>query len=65
MMQQGEVSSTVKDCYIASEQKQFKTNIEIIWIKINIFQQNLFYVTAYYRSKERDIQSAEELRGSL
>ena len=27
----------VKDCYLATEQKQFKTNCEIVWMKIIFF----------------------------
>ena len=55
----------VKDCYLATEQKQFKTNCEIIWVKINFVSAKSLLVAAYYRQKEADAESAEELRRSL
>ena len=55
----------VRDCFIASEQKQFKTNCEIIWVKINIVSAKSLFVAAHCMPKEGDVQSVEELRRSL
>ena len=61
----GGVFILVRDCFIASEQKQFKTNCEIIWVKINIVSAKSLFVAAHCMPKEGDVQSAEELRRSL
>ena len=60
----GGVFILVRDCFIASEQKQLKTNCEIIWVKVNIASAKSLFVVAHYRPKE-DVHSAEELRHSL
>ena len=61
----GGVFILVKDCFVASEQKQFKTNYEIIWVKLNIASAKTLFVAAYYRRKEGDAQAAEELQRSI
>ena len=55
----------VKDCYLATEQKQFKTNCEIIWVKINFVSAKSLLIAAYCRPKEADAESAKGLRRSL
>lgn len=45
--------------------KQFQTNCENVWVKIDIVSAKSLFVAAYYRPKEGDIQSAEELRRSV
>ena len=55
----------VRDTLIATEQKQLKTNCEIIWVKIEIATAKPIYIAAYYRRKEGDTESIVELRRSL
>ena len=42
----------VKDALIATEQKQLKTNCELIWVKIDMVTTKPIYIAAYYRPKE-------------
>ena len=61
----GGVFILVKDSLYAPEQKQFKTNCEVIWIKLDTVAAKPLYKAAYYRPKENDAQSLEEFRRSL
>ena len=47
----------VRDYFIASEQKQFKTNCEIVWVKVNIASAKSLFVAAHYKPKEGCAQS--------
>ena len=60
----GSVFILVKDTIIAIEQKQLKTDCEIIWVKLDCCRQP-FYIAAYYRPWESDARSLEELKRSL
>ena len=55
----------VKDSFIASEQKQLKTECEIVWVKIEMATNKPLYVAAYYKPKDGDTKSAAELKRSL
>ena len=61
----GGVVILVKDDIIASEQKQFQTDCEILWIKIELVGTRHLHIAAYYRPKENDAYSADEFRRSL
>ena len=69
----GGVFILVKDTHIATEQKQLKTNCELIWVKIDMVTTKPLYVAAYYRPKggdtesiaERSLDMAAQLKGSL
>ena len=61
----GGVFILVKDTLLATEQKQLKTNCEVIWVKIDMVTTKPIYIAAYYRRKEGDTQSIAELRRSL
>ena len=61
----GGVFILVKDTFFATEQKQLKTNCEIIWVKIDMIMSKPLYVAAYYRTKEGDVESTAELWRSL
>ena len=61
----GGVFILVKDTIIATEQKQLKTDCEIIWVKLDIVGAKPLYIAANYRPKESDAQSLEELNRSL
>ena len=60
----GGVVILVKDDIIASEQKQFQTDCEILWIKIELVGTRPLHIAAYYRPKENDAHSADEFRRS-
>ena len=61
----GGVFILVKDTIIATEQKQLKTDCGIIWVKLDIVAAKPLYIAAYYRPKESDAHSLEELNRSL
>ena len=61
----GGVFILVKDTMIATEQKQLKTDCEIIWVKLDIVAAKPLYIAAYYRPKESGAHSLEELNRSL
>ena len=55
----------VKSDIIAYEQKEFKTDCEIVWIKIELEGTRPLFIAAYYRPKEGDSYSADEFRRSV
>ena len=55
----------IKDTLITTEQKQLKTNCELIWVKIDMVTTKPIYKAAYYRPKEGDTDSISELRRPL
>ena len=61
----GGVFVLVKDSFIVSEQKQLKTECEIVWVKIEMATNKPLYVAAYYKPKDGDTKSAAELKRSL
>ena len=61
----GGVLILVNDTLIATELKQFKTDCEIVWVKLNIVGAKPLYIAAYYRPRVGDAQSAEEFAKSL
>ena len=61
----GGVFILVKDTIIATKQKQLKTDCEIIWVKLDVVASKPLYIAAYYRPKESDAKSLEELNKSL
>ena len=48
----------VKGDIIVTEQKEYKTDCEIVWVKIEIVGTRPLFIAAYYRSKEGDSYSA-------
>ena len=57
----GEALILVKDTLITMEQKQLKTNCELIWVKIDMVTTKPIYIAAYYRPKEGDTDSIQNL----
>jgi hypothetical protein len=55
----------VKQTILATEQKQLKTDCEIIWVKIQLATCKSLYIAAYYKPKEDDVHSSEEFKKSL
>ena len=54
----------VKNDIIASEQKQFQTDWEILWVKIELVGTRPLHIAAYYRPKENDACCADEFTKS-
>ena len=61
----GGVFILLKDNIIASEIPQFKTNCEVLWVKIELIGTKPLFTAAYYHPKEGDADSSEELKKSL
>ena len=55
----------VKEDIIVTEQKEYKTDCEIVWVKIEIVGTRPLFIAAYYRPKEGDSYSADEFHRSL
>ena len=55
----------VKGDIIVSEQKEYKTDCEIIWLKLELVGTKPLFIAAYYRPKEGDSYSADEFHRSL
>ena len=56
----GGVLILVKNDIMASEQKQFQTDWEILWVKIELVGTRFLHIAAYYRPKENDACSVDE-----
>ena len=63
--QGGGVFILVRITFIATEQRELKTDCEIIWIKLELEGCKAFYIASYYRPKENDLHSFEEFKKSL
>ena len=50
---------------MASERKQFQTDCEILWVKIELVGTRPIYIAAYYRPKQNNAYNADEFRRSL
>ena len=61
----GGVFVLVKNNLVCTEQPQYRTDYEIIWIKLEIVGAQPLYIAAFYRPKEDDLDSIEQLRSSL
>jgi hypothetical protein len=61
----GGVFLLVKSNLLASEQPQFRTDCEIIWVKLEIKGCKALYIASYYRPHESDINSLFEFEKSL
>ena len=61
----GGVFIMVKGDIIVTEQKEYKTDCEIVWVKIEIVGTRPLFIAAYYRPKEGDSYSADEFHRSL
>ena len=55
----------VRDNIVCSEQAQFHTNCEMVWVKLEVTGVHTLYICAYYKPKEDDQESLLELRWSL
>ena len=61
----GGVFILVRNSLICTEQPQFQTNCEILWVKIEITGGRPLFVGAYYRRVEDDLESLREFQDSV
>ena len=61
----GGVFILVRNSLICTEQPQFQTNCEILWVKIEITGSRPLFVGAYYRRVEDDLESLREFQDSV
>ena len=55
----------VRNSLICTEQAQFRTNCEMVWVKLEVTGVHLLYICAYYKPSEEDQDSMMELRRSV
>lgn len=61
----GGVFVLVSNSLVCSEQPQFRSECEIIWVKLEIVGSQPLYIAAFYKPKEDDLDSLDQLRSSL
>ena len=61
----GGVFILVRNSLICTEQPQFQTNCEILWVKIEITGSWPLFVGAFYRRVEDDLESLREFQDSV
>ena len=61
----GGVLVLVRNGLICSEQPQFKTKCELIWVKLEITNHRPLFIRAYYRPREDDLKGLQELQNSV
>ena len=55
----------VRNSLICTEQAQFRTNCEMVWVKLEVTGVHPLYICAYYKPSEEDQDSMMELRRSV
>ena len=55
----------VRNSLICTEQAQFRTNCEMVWVKLEVTGVHPLYICAYYKPSEEDQDSMMELRRLL
>ena len=61
----GGVFILVRNSLICTEQAQFRTNCEMVWVKLEVAGVHPLYICAYYKPTEEDQDSMLELRRSI
>ena len=61
----GGVFILARDGILVSEQKHFKTDCEIVWVRVDLAGSKPLFIASYYRPRESDEHSLAELRKSL
>ena len=61
----GGVFILVRNDIVSSEQPQFQTDCELIWVKLEVIGTHPLFIGAYYRPKEDDQASLLELHKSV
>ena len=61
----GGVFILVRDGILVSEQKHFKTDCEIAWVRVDVAGSKPLFIASYYRPRESDEHSLAELRKSI
>ena len=55
----------VRNDLVCTEQAQFHTNCEIVWVKLEVAGAQPMFICAYYKPKEEDQERLVELRRSV
>ena len=53
------------DGILVSEQKHFKTDCEIVWVRVDVAGSKPLFIVSYYRPRESDEHNLAEFRKSL
>ena len=61
----GGVFILVRNNFLCTEQPQFHTKCEIIWVKLEITGNRPLLIGAYYRPREDDLEGLQELQNSI
>ena len=61
----GGVFVLVRNGLICSEQPQFKTKCELLWVKLELTGHRPLFIGAYYKPREDDIEGLQELQNSV
>ena len=61
----GGVFVLVRNSFLCTEQSQFQTNCEILWVKLEITGHRPLFIGAFYRPSEDDLESIQELQNSI
>ena len=61
----GGVFVLVRNGLICSEQPQFKTKCELLWVKLELTGHRPLFIGAYYRPREDDLEGLQELQNSV
>ena len=61
----GGVFILVRNSLICTEQAQFRTNCEMVWVKLEVTGVHPLYICAYYKPTEEDQDSITELHRSV
>ena len=55
----------VHEKFICTEQPEFRSNCELLWVRLQVTGSHPLYIGAYYKPKEDDLESLVQLRESL
>ena len=56
----GGVFVLVRNSFLCTEQSQFQTNFEILWVKLEITGHRPLFIGAFYRPSEDDIEKGAQ-----
>ena len=61
----GGVFILVRNGLLCTEQPQFQTDCELLWVKLEITGSRPLFIGAYYRAREDDLMGLQELKKSV
>ena len=65
LKQCGGVFILARENFICTEQPEFGSNYELLWVRLQIAGSHPLYIGGYYKPKEDDLESLAQLRESL